>query len=138
MPFTGAFEIGENSMHPLHQVFAAAGIPKRLWGEYAAVGACESRLDTLTVGDGGLAEGLFQIHWGYLWAPWGNEHHPESFTDPYDPVQNARLAYLIGQDSVKKGLDRWHWWSAKPWPVCQVRAEILMKDGYNLNTIHNE
>ena len=111
----------------MHKVLHDAGVPRELWDEFLAVAACESGMDPTAVGDHGSAEGLFQIHW-YVWGPWAHKNGYAKAYNPYDPVQNARVAYAIGEYySLPRTGDRWSEWSVDPrWPVCQERAMTFL------------
>ena len=100
------------------EVLTIAGWPVELHDEAVQVINCESWYGIVdTVGDGGLAHGLFQIHW-HGWT----SGYPEAFTDfkgdPFNPVDNARLALMIYQrDVVLYRGDGWRQWSCKPLPI---------------------
>ena len=120
------------ALHPVHAALQEAGVPIDLWVDFTAVAACESEFINDASGDSGLAQGLFQIHW-YLWAPWAEDNEWGVFDEPYDMVQNARLAYLIGERySIPRGRDRWDQWSVEPWPVCKNKASKLVEMHYGV------
>lgn len=104
-----------------------AGWPDDLLADAASVAYCESRFDPATVGDGGLAIGLFQIH-SYLWAEWAVAEFGEKL-DATDPVDNARLALLIVTEY--RGSPNWDQWTCKPgWitpPGIDAAREILAR-----------
>ena len=109
----------------IDKVLHDAGIPERLWDEFAAVAACESSFDATA--QNGSATGLFQIH-GSPWVEWARRNEHVKVTDLHDPVQNAALAHAIGQHyDIPRGRGRWNQWQAKPqWAACRYRAEQLM------------
>ncbi len=112
-------------IHPPHpyQIFDEAGIPRELWYEYLNVAACESGFNTLETGDGGQAQGLFQIHW-YLWGEWANTDD-----SPFDPVSNTQMVYRIQEKySLRRHKDRWDQWTVKPhWTECQAQADEVLR-----------
>lgn len=92
------------------EVLELSGWPRHLHGEALRVIDCESYHGVVdAVGDGGLAQGIFQVHW-YGWT----KGYPEAFTDfegePFNPVDNARLALRIYERSAEHG-DGWFNWS---------------------------
>lgn len=101
-------------------VIISAGFDGELVQEAMNLSWCESDWLPTKLGDNGAAKGLFQIHWRYEteripgmfhgWQPWASEVH--AFPDHlwYNPVANARLAYLIYQR------DGWKQWTTKPNP----------------------
>ena len=102
----------------LSPILEVAGFTDELLQEAIDVVICESGLDYKTVdpnaiGDNGLAEGLFQIHFDTVstawkgWEDWLYTTHNwrGNRLDPYD---NARAAFLIYQRSG------WNPWTCKP------------------------
>jgi len=111
----------------MHKVFYDAGVPQELWEDFLSVAACESDLQPDASGDHGLAQGLFQIHWG-IWGKWGLDNGHIKSDNALDPINNTRLAYAIGEHySRPRNNDRWNQWSAKPgWQVCKDKADNLL------------
>jgi hypothetical protein len=85
-------------------LLAEAGWPPHLAKVALGVAGCESGWDTTVTGK--LGEyGLFQIHPVHTWrfrAEFGDD------ADPYDPIQNAAIAFEIWEE------ERWHPWSCAP------------------------
>lgn len=101
------------SDHEKRDVLTRAGWPYHLQQEAIDVINCESYYGVVdTVGDGGLAQGIFQIHF-YGWT----QGYPKAFTgfegDPFNPVDNARLALMIYERDAAYG-NGWRNWSCKP------------------------
>jgi hypothetical protein len=116
----------EDGRYEIYQAMFEAGVPYELWGDFAAVAACESNFNNGSLGDGGLAKGLYQIHFDF-WIGWAHGAGlllDVSPGDWQDPVANTRLAYAIGEHyDVAAGRDRFAQWSVKPtWTSCQARV----------------
>lgn len=92
---------------------ALAGWPTEHIDDGLSVAYCESKFEPDRVGDGGLALGLFQIH--PLWLDWASDRFDISDIDRLDPVQNARLAWLIFSEYDR---ERWEPWPSGQW-TCQ-------------------
>lgn len=95
------------------EVLRLAGWDEAVIPEAVRVVNCESGGVVDVLGDGGLAQGIFQIHI-YGWT----QGYHEAFTDfegeAFNPVDNALLALLIYNRNVSRGADRWHNWTCRP------------------------
>jgi hypothetical protein len=80
--------------------------PSWLCEEALNVMRCESLMYVVASGNERQAYGLFQL--GQEQLTWANETFGLYFTNLFDPIQNAQIAYLVWNT---KG------WSA--WPECQ-------------------
>lgn len=88
-----------------------AGIPEYRHEEFLSVAWCESGWNPEASGDGGKAEGAFQI-WP-LWPEWA-EQQGHGWLDRNHLVDAAKLAYLIGQRDLERGQPFWKQWSVSP------------------------
>jgi hypothetical protein len=94
-------------------ILKAADIPEQLVEDYLNLAWCESTWRPDAISWTGIDGGLYQIH--SMWVEWARREGYGDF-DRHNPVDNARLAYLIGTryDLPRYG-HRFHQWSAKPW-----------------------
>ena len=93
-----------------YTIARAAGWPDEHVDDAVSVAWCETRGYVLDHPEGGSVRGMFQIM--PMWVEWGDKHHGLN-ADRLDPVQNARLAWLVF--SEYDGY-RWHdgQWACQP------------------------
>ena len=65
LPSECAQNYQDPSNYTIYHAMDDAGVPEHLWKDFAAVAACESNYRNDAEGDGGLAKGLYQIHWHF-------------------------------------------------------------------------
>lgn len=96
------------------RVLQIAGWDSRYIPEALSVSHGESRWSPYAIGDSGTSYGLFQIKsqslgWDGWWLYFGFD-----VSRYYEPVYNAKLAWLIFNYERQRGYVRWSNWSVKP------------------------
>jgi hypothetical protein len=98
-------------------------VPEEYHYDYKVVMICESQLDPESIGDGGSAIGLLQIHHD-PWVEWATQYGKFDLTRPID---NINMAWLIQEEyDIVRHRDRWNQWTVKPsFTSCQQRLREL-------------
>jgi hypothetical protein len=104
--------------HPqwLEDAYESAGIPSNLRAPLARIAWCESRWRPDAVGDGGLALGLHQVHWG-LWFDWALSLGLVTESERTlwaDAVVNSKVALGVIRYEQQRGQRIFGNWTCRP------------------------